>query len=122
MGLIKKEGCLIKSPPEGKTKNKGSWHKRYFVLLEIGFNDKLKTRDIKEHNPDVNNNNNNNNNMIEDPKRTEEFANFYNNSSTEIYLMYWKDLLAKKERKSPKGKVDFKITNTVNSPISGHHR
>ena len=81
MGLIKKEGYLTKSPPGCKMDRRGSWCKRYFVLLESGSNDKIQGIG------GINNNNNNNNNK--------------NSSNIEIYLMYWDNENKKGEK--PKG-------------------
>ena len=110
MGLIKKEGYLTKSPPERKMGNRGSWCRRYFVLLEIGYNDKMKMRGFDENDNNNNNNNNNtcdnynNNTTIGNPRLTELSTNNFNkNSSIEIYLMYWDDLAVKMKGREPKG-------------------
>ena len=116
MGLIKKEGYLFKSPPEKKMKTQSSWHKRYFVLAEIGFDDKMKKHGTKhlDHNNNSNNNNNNNNNKIEDQgQKNNETTNHNNANTTEVYLMYWKELSCKQNRKKPKGKHLFSGSHDV---------
>lgn len=99
MGLIKKEGYLVKSPPKDKMQNSSSWCTRYFVLAEIGYNDKIQQQQKQnKFHSNFYNKNNNNYNSDHDSVHTTPKA------STEIYLIYWKDLHYKKKGKKPKGK------------------
>ena len=94
MGLVIKEGTLLKAPPEAKAKNKSSWHERHCVLVEIGQNDKLNTKKTRRKSLGY---------MKSGDKYTED------ENSVEVgrdtYLMYWNNITEKKKGRKYKGKT-----------------